>query len=136
MTSTLGATIGSAPAQDCSPLCATNVQENDHVNEGRVTVRVRVVVAGADGTVFARRDRYALFRTLRVAPYATLVGERDAAGGTIASGAAEGDDAGIPAATTTNVRYVNARTGAQMDANAWAARGWSDSDNVSGTWDP
>lgn len=133
---TLTAGVGSEPAQNCAPLCATNAQENDSVSEGRVTVRIRVAVAATDGTVYARRDRYVAFRTLRVAPFAAVSGERDAVGDTIASGAAEGDDGGISGATTANVRYVNAETGAQIDGNAWSARGWSDADDVTGTWDP
>ncbi len=133
---TLTAGVGTEPTQPCVPLCAANVQENDSVDEGRVAARIRATAAAADGTVYARRDRYVLFRALRVAPFAAEIGARDAVSDTIAAGAAEGDDAGIPEATTASVRYVNARSGAQMDGNAWAARGWSDTDSVAGGWDP
>lgn len=133
---TLTSDIGSANAPTCAPLCAANVQENDSIDEGRFSAHVRVTVAGADGTIYARRGRYAVFRTMRVAPYAQLGGTRDATGATIAAGSAEGDDGGIPDATTANVRYVNARTGATLDGNAWATRGWSNGDAVPTGWDP
>lgn len=136
VTGTLTSGIGSANSATCAPLCAANVQENDSIDEGRFSARVRVTVTAADGTIYARRDRYALFRTMRVAPYAQLDGTRDATGATIAAGFAEGDDGGIPDATTANVRYVNAQTGATLDGNAWATRGWSNGDAVATGWDP
>lgn len=134
--STLAGGIGSTSAATCPPPCAANVQENDSVDEGRISARVHVTVSAADGTIYARRDRYAIFRTMRVAPYAQLGGTRDASDATISAGSAEGDDGGIPDATTANVRYVNARTGATLDGNAWATRSWSNGDAVPSGWAP
>ncbi|HVS45794.1 MAG TPA: hypothetical protein VMS32_03935 [Verrucomicrobiae bacterium] len=119
----------------CAPRCASNVQENDAIAEGRIAVAIHVTVTGASGEIFARRERYALFRTLRVPPYAALVGTRDATDEAVASGASTGDDAGLPA-TVVNVRYVNATTGASTDANAWQSRGWDDGGSNTTAWDP
>ena len=120
----------------CAPLCAVSLQENDAVVEGRFAVRIRVVVSGATAVALAARDRYAVFRTFRVVPYAALAGVRDVGSDGIATGSSEGDDGGSPIATTVNVRYLNALTGASIDANAWSTRSWSDSDARDSAWDP
>jgi hypothetical protein len=111
------------------------VQENDAISEGRIAVAIAVSVTGASGEVFAHRERDALFRTLRVPPYAALVGIKDATDEAIAAGASAGDDAGLPA-TVIDVRYVNAQTGASTDANVWQSRGWSDGSGTAPPWDP
>jgi hypothetical protein len=120
----------------CAPLCAISLQENDAVAEGRVAVRIRVTASGGTGVALAARDRYAVFRTFRVPPYAALAGIRDVGSDGIAIGSSEGDDSGAPIATTVNVRYVNATTGHGIDANAWSTRSWSDSDARGSAWDP
>jgi hypothetical protein len=120
----------------CAPLCAMSLQENDTIAEGRVAVRIRVVVRGGTAVALAARDRYAVFRTFRVPPYAALAGVRDVGSDGIAIGSSEGDDGGSPIATTVNVRYLNAVTGGSIDANAWSTRSWSDSDARASGWDP
>ncbi|HEY5256756.1 MAG TPA: hypothetical protein VIJ12_00050 [Candidatus Baltobacteraceae bacterium] len=119
----------------CRPRCADNLQGNDAVAEGRIGVAIDATVAGASGEVFARRRRFALFRTLRVPPYAALIGTRDATDESIARGGSTGDDAGLPA-TVVDVRYVDATTGATIDANAWQSRGWNDGGASAAGWDP
>jgi hypothetical protein len=120
----------------CAPLCAMSLQENDAIAEGRSAVRIQVVVSGATAVTLAARDRYAVYRTFRVPPYAALAGVRDVGSDGIAIGSSEGDDGGSPIATTVNVRYLNAVTGASIDANAWSTRSWSDSDARRSGWDP
>jgi hypothetical protein len=126
----------SADAAACTPLCAQNIQGNDAIGEGRLAVRVRAAVSGASGEIFAARDRYAIFRTLRLPPYAALIGTRDATSETIGIGNMEGADAGVPALSTIDVRYVNAATGASLDANAWQTRGWDAASRSGTAWEP
>lgn len=128
--------IATASGSDCVPRCANNVQGNDAIDEGRFALRIDVRATGPSGTVFASRDRYAIFRTTRVAPFASLIGTRDAGGQSIAAGSSEGEDAGTPALTTVDVRYVNAATGAKMDGNAWQTRPWASSDASGTAWEP
>jgi len=82
------------------------------------------------------RDRYAIFRTTRTAPYASLIGMRDASGESVAQDASEGEDAGAPGVTTVDVRYVNATTGANVDGNAWRSGAWSHGDASATAWEP
>lgn len=130
---TAEATSGGSP---CAPLCANDEQGNDAIAEGRTSVRIRVVATGSDGTIIAMRDRYATFRVWKVAPYVALAGTRDVSTDAIANGTSEGDDAGSPAVTTVGVRYVNARTGASVDGNAWTSQGWSNTNASATDWDP
>jgi hypothetical protein len=129
-------TVGAAESNDCTPQCASNLQGNDAVDEGRFALHISASAAGPNGTVFATRDRYAIFRTTRLAPYASLIGTRDASGESIAGGTSEGEDAGAPALTTVNVRYVDAATGASMEGNAWQSRGWANADASGTAWEP
>ena len=122
-------------AATCQPQCADNVQENDAISEGRIAVAMHIAVTGASGETFAVRERDAIFRTLRVAPYVALIGTRDLTDESIAAGVDAGDDSGLPA-TVVNVRYVNARTGAGVNANAWQSRGWNDGSAGTSSWDP
>ena len=119
---------------DCTPACARNLQGNDAVDEGRIAVRIRASASGRNGTVFSTRDRYAIFRTTRTAPYASLIGVRDASGEGVAIGTSEGEDAGTPALTTVDVRYVDAATGASMEGNAWRSGAWSRDDAGCAYW--
>ncbi len=128
--------VADSGGADCLPRCARDLQGNDAVDEGRFALRIDARVDGPTGTVFASRDRYAIFRTTRVAPYASLIGMRDAGGESIAADSSEGEDAGTPALTTVDVRYVNAATGAKMDGNAWQMRSWSSSDASGTAWEP
>ena len=127
---------GTTAGDDCTATCAQNLQGNDAVAEGRLSVRVTASASGPNGTVFASRDRYAIFRTTRTAPYASLIGMRDASGEGVAAGASEGDDAGTPALTTVDVRYVNAATGASMAGNAWRSGAWEHDDAGARAWEP
>lgn len=128
--------IGSVRTGACVPQCAIDLQGNDAIEEGRFALRIDARASGPSGTVFASRDRYAVFRTTRIAPYASLIGTRDAAGESIAAGSSEGEDAGTPVLTTVDVRYVNAATGAKMDGNAWQTRSWASSDAGGTAWQP
>lgn len=134
---TTSAWVGSGieDAAACQPRCASNVQENDAVSEGRIAFAIHVAVTGAARETFAVRQRNALFRTIRIPPYVALVGIRDATDEAIAAGSSAGDDAGLPA-TVVTVRYVNAATGASTQANAWQSRGWNDGGSTSTVWDP
>jgi hypothetical protein len=133
---------GGGSGSACAPLCAMNAQENDAIAEGRLAVHITVAVNGGSGgsagggEIFASRDRYAIFRTIRIPPYVTLAGTRDATADAIAGGTSEGDDTGTPSLTTISVRYVNASTGAGVDANAWQSRSWNNLDTSGTTWDP
>ncbi len=104
---------------------AQNLQRNDSIDEGRFAVRVTV----------AGRDRYVLFRTFRAPPYAMVAGTRDVSAGLLSRDASLGDDAGTTQ-TTISVRYVNAKTGASFDGNAWHAESWKNESATSPTWDP
>ncbi len=128
--------VATSGGGDCVPQCARDLQGNDAVDEGRFALRIEARADGPTGTVFASRDRYAIFRTMRVAPYASLIGTRDVGGESIAVDSSEGDDAGTPALTTIDVRYVNAATGAKMEGNAWQTRSWSSSDASGTAWEP
>ena len=128
--------IASEPAGACLPLCANDLQGNDAIEEGRFALRISVRAIGGTGTSFATRDRYALFRTTRLPPYASLIGTRDASGESIVAGIGEGEDAGTPALTTVDVRYVNAATGASMEGNAWQTRPWANADAGATAWQP
>jgi len=133
---------GSGSGNACAPLCAINAQENDAIAEGRLAVHITVAVSGGNGgnvgggEIFASRDRYAIFRTMRIPPYVTLAGTRDTTADAIAAGTSEGDDTGTPSLTTIGVRYVNASTGAGVDANAWQSRSWNNIDTSGTAWDP
>lgn len=121
---------------DCTATCAHNLQGNDAVAEGRLSVRVTARASGSNGTVFASRDRFAIFRTTRTEPYASVIGMRDASGEGVAIGTSEGEDAGTPAFTTVDVRYVNAATGASMAGNAWRSGAWEHDDAGATAWEP
>jgi len=127
---------GSTAGDGCAATCAQDLQDNDAVAEGRLSVRVTSNASGPDGMVFSSRDRYAIFRTTRTAPYASLIGTRDASGEGIATGTSEGEDAGTPARTTVDVRYVNAATGASMEGNAWRSGAWQRDDASATAWEP
>ncbi len=137
ITQTTAAPVGSAAedATACQPQCADDLQENDAIAEGRIAITILVSVRNASGERYAVRERDALFRTFRVAPYAALVGTRDETDEAIAPGASAGDDAGTPQ-TVVNVRYVNANTGASTGADAWQSRGWNDGHVPTNGWDP
>lgn len=98
-------------------------QENDRVGEGRVEATIEAQTLASGGDVLAERSAHVTFRTMAVAPYATLAGQSDVSA---PSGIAPGDDAGaapVGAApgTLVDVLYRNARNGADMPANVWQA---------------
>ncbi|HEY8320354.1 MAG TPA: hypothetical protein VIG46_01005 [Candidatus Baltobacteraceae bacterium] len=133
--STTAQAVGSGSAP-CASACAWDLQGNDAVEEGRLALRVTASAVGPNGTIFSTRDRYALFRTTRVPPFASLIGERDATGEGVALGASEGEDAGTPALTTVDVRYVNGTTGASVEGNAWRSGAWEHDDAGATAWEP
>lgn len=115
--------IATASPSPCSSQCATFLQENDAVDEGRVAASISVTVTNAAGNLVASRRGTLLFRTLRVAPYALTAGTLDA---TLDGVADTGDIAGTaPSATSSgtlvDVVYRNAQSGAIMPANVWNA---------------
>jgi len=128
--------VGPAAGSDCAPACAYDLQGNDAVDEGRISLRVTATASGPEGTAFATRDRYAIYRTTRVPPYASLIGERDASAEGIATGTSEGEDAGTPSLTTVDVRYVDAGTGASIEGNAWRSGAWARDDASATAWEP
>jgi len=145
-TSTTTQQVGISPesSSTCAPLCAINAQENDAVSEGRIAAHIIVTITGGSGSngsigngpLFATRNRYAIFRTIRILPYVTLIGIRDATTDTISTNSQEGDDTGMPSLTTINVVYKNANTGASMPGNAWQSRAWNDANAGIGNWEP
>jgi hypothetical protein len=120
----------STPSEPASPSacpgdgCIVYEQNNDRVEEGRVEMRLSATAFAAGGATLAARTAAAAFRTMRVWPYASLIGDSDAAVPGIAGAA--GDDAGIAPSgnapgTLFEVRYENALTGVEIPANAWRA---------------
>ncbi len=110
-----------SPCPDAA--CSVYDQGNDGVREGRIDATVTAEALVPNGAVLASRTQRAVFRTLRVAPYAALAGQSDATD--IAAGS-PGDDAGTAPAgtapgTLVDVIYRNAVTGAEMPANVWQA---------------
>lgn len=115
--------LATATPSPCTSQCATFLQENDAVTEGRVNVTVSVAVTNSAGDLVASRGGTILFRTLRIAPYALASGALDSSlDGIVGTG-----DIGGTAATSTSsgtlvdVIYRNAQSGAVMPANVWNA---------------
>jgi hypothetical protein len=119
----------------CASGCATFLQQNDAVDEGRAAVSISVSVTNSAGNPVGSRGGTVLFRTLRVAPYALASGTLDS---TLDGMAGAGDIGGIAATaasagTLLEVIYRNAQSGAVMPANVWnalpadapLASGWS-----------
>ncbi len=129
--STLGGV--SAPAPNCLPLCAHDVQTNDAVAEGRAAFSIGVEVTDATGRLLASRQRFVLLRTLRVTPFTEFVGSRDAGDDAFAAGSSEGDDGGP---TRVNVLYRNTTTGASLSGDALKERAWNNGDARSNAWAP
>jgi hypothetical protein len=115
------------PAATPSPCpagsCSVYEQENDAVEEGRVTVTIAAQAETVDGAVLAARSAELTFRTLRLPPYAALAGQADASSAPSGHTAA-GDDAGAAPngtapGTLIDVLYENAVTGSTIPANVW-----------------
>jgi hypothetical protein len=128
--------VSGTPSPCPRDACATYEQENDAVSEGRVDAAIAAQAVGPDGAVLAARAHNVAFRTMRVAPFATLAGQSDA---TSAEGTSPGDDAGAAPfgatpGTLIDVRYRNAVTGATMPANVW--RSQVEAERASAAWKP
>ena len=106
--------------------CSVYEQENDAVEEGRVTVTIAAQAKATGGAVLAARTAQLTFRTLRLPPYAVLAGQADASAAPPGHTAA-GDDAGAAPngaapGTLIDVLYENAVTGSTIPANVWQAQ--------------
>lgn len=102
--------------------CSVYEQENNAVEEGRVTVTIAAQAKSVDGAVLAARSAELTFRTLRLPPYAALAGQADASAAPPVRTA--GDDAGAAPngaapGTLIDVLYENAVTGSTIPANVW-----------------
>lgn len=116
-------TLATAAPSPCASQCATFLQENDAVDEGRVDVTISVDVTNSAGDLVASRGGTVLFRTMRIAPYALASGTLDSS----LDGVAGAGDIGGTAATASSsgtlvdVIYRNAQSGAITPANVWNA---------------
>ena len=145
---------GSVVQTACDPSqsnCASNVQTNGYVNEGRIAARITVTVAGADGTMLAARTMQVILRTLSVPPYVIVAGSRDATFDDVVSGHAAGDDGGIatatpdpcdtqtPAGTSSDtvvrVAYHNIATGQCSSGSGYGSVPYASATSVPG-WTP
>jgi hypothetical protein len=102
--------------------CTIYEQGNDNVAEGRIGVTITSQIAATNGAVVEQRTAAIAFRTLLVAPYASIVGGLD--GSNAMSGTTAGDDGGAAPngtapGTLIDVLYQNASTGATMPGNVW-----------------
>jgi hypothetical protein len=107
----------------CATQCATFLQENDAVDEGRAEATISVSVTNSAGDLVASRGGIILFRTLRVPPYALSSGALDSSLDGIAGAGDIGGTAPNEASSGTlvDVVYRNAQSGAVMPANVWSA---------------
>lgn len=102
----------STPSPCASGACTIYEQENDAVAEGRIGAMVTSQATAATGEVLATRTARVTFRTIAVAPYATIAGYDDADNeGAAPNGAAPG--------TLLDVLYENRLTGATLPGNVW-----------------
>ena len=157
-TYTTTATIALSQASPATPgpscdashtACASNVEVNRYVSEGRLSATITVNVLDARGALVASRSSDVLLRTFAAPPYAALAGSREGTFDDVAGPVAAGDDGGAPAATPNpcaastagtasdtaiRVAYRNLSSGACSNGSAWqnasydaraAPRGWS-----------
>ncbi len=92
-----------------------------------------VDITTGDGTLVLSRDKFLTVRTFSVAPYAAVIGERDAAT-TESAAAGEGDSAGLNA-TRITVKY-RAPGRADVEQNAWNTLGWGGGNAQRDGWSP
>lgn len=124
-------------ASPCPQLsCTVYEQNNDAVGEGRIDATIEAEAVAPDGATLAFRTVRAVFRTLRVAPFAALAGDSDASA---LSAPLPGDDAGAAPrgtapGTLVDVLYRNAVTGETFPANVWQAT--AESANGATAWRP
>ena len=121
-------TAAASPSADAcaSGACTIYVQNNDAVDEGRVSATIAVQALAPNGAVLASRSQTVTFRTFRVAPYAALAGSLDGSLLRLA-GAGDGDDGGaVPNGTAPgsliDVVYENRTTKKTMPANVWRSQ--------------
>jgi hypothetical protein len=122
------ATVTFAAAQPSATPCADAtctiyIQDNDAVDEGRVTATIAAEAQAPNGAVLASRSQTVTFRTFRVAPYAALAGSLDGSLERLA-GSGDGDDGGaVPNGTAPgsliDVIYENRASKKSMPANVW-----------------
>jgi hypothetical protein len=126
------ATVSFATAPTTSPTpcphgqCSIYNQGNDRIDEGRIAATIAARALAPNGTVLAERSGQAIFRTMRVAPYAVQAGALDESLAAF-DGAGAGDDGGaVPTdgspGTLIDVVYVDTRNGKSMPANVWRAQ--------------
>ena len=121
------ATAALPSATPCpSDECTIYVQNNDAVDEGRVTATIAVQASAPNGAVLAARSETVTFRTFRVAPYAALAGSLDGSLERLA-GEGAGDDGGAAPNGTApgsliDVIYENRATKKSMPANVWRSQ--------------
>jgi hypothetical protein len=115
------------PSPCPSAACTIYQQANDAVDEGLVDATIRAAAIAPSGATLASRAARVRFRTLGVAPFASLVGQADASLDAIAGGSGAGDDGGAAPngaapGTFIDVLFENAATGATMPANVWRSQ--------------
>lgn len=106
-----------SPAPSASPpacgdaACATYLQANDRVMEGRVAIAIASTATGPNANTLATRSAVVRFRTFQTAPYAAMAGVADATMGTLFGGG--GDDGGATSGSPTlvNVEYLGVTPG-------------------------
>lgn len=103
--------------------CTIYIQDNDAVDEGRITATIAAQALAPNGAVLASRSQTVTFRTFRVAPYAALAGSLDGSLERLA-GAGDGDDGGAAPNGTApgsliDVTYENRASKKSMPANVW-----------------
>jgi hypothetical protein len=147
LTTTRGITAGATPAPcgDADTNCATDLQENADVGEGRVTARISMNVSGADGTPILTRAEDVTFRLTDVPPYVTVVGTRDGTIDELAATATQGDAGGLASGsascaaqssddTSVHVQYYNTATQSCSDGSSWQTQGYSSAANDAPGW--
>jgi hypothetical protein len=118
----------SAPQQSAcaNGACTIYVQDNDAVDEGRVSATISASATAPNGAVLASRSASVVFRTFRVAPFAALTGSLDASLLRLA-GSGAGDDGGAAPNGTApgsliDVVYENRATKKTVPANVWRSQ--------------
>jgi hypothetical protein len=140
--------------EGCNPAdtnCASNLQANAYVNEGRLAARITVTVSTASGATLAKRENDIIFRTMNAPPYIVLAGTRDASFDDIASMHALGDDGGLSPATpnpcetpeantsddtVVRVEYRNTVSNACSDGSAWSTSSYDTQGFAVPGWPP
>jgi len=116
-----------APSPAATPCakgaCTVYMQNNDAVDEGRVSATISAEALAGNGAVLATRTAAVTFRTFRLAPYAALDGSLD---GSLAQ-AGVGDDGGAAPNGTApgsliDVIYQNRVSKKSIPANVWRSQ--------------